>query len=64
MCFYKESSVLTRLRFFPYIQFLIILIFLIIAYPLFSYVRKSEQNRVWVGMSKENAHQLGTQFPL
>ncbi len=58
--FYKESSVLTRLRIFPYIQFLIILIFLIVAYLLFSYVRKSEQNRVWVGMSKETAHQLGT----
>ncbi len=62
MCyvFYKESSVLTRLRYFPYIQFIIILIFLFIAYLLFSYARKSEQNQVWIGMSKETAHQLGT----
>lgn len=58
--FYKESTVLTRLRYFPFIQFIIILIFLVVAYLLFSYARKSEQNQVWVGMSKETAHQLGT----
>ncbi len=58
--FYEESSVLTRLRYFPYIQFSIILVFVIIAYLLFSFARRSEQNRVWVGMSKETAHQLGT----
>lgn len=58
--FYEESSVLTRLRYFPYIQFLIILVFIITAYLLFSFARRSEQNRVWVGMSKETAHQLGT----
>ena len=58
--FYKESPVLTRLRYFPYIQFVIILVFIIVAYLLFSFARRSEQNRVWVGMSKETAHQLGT----
>jgi signal transduction histidine kinase len=58
--FYKESTVLTRLRYFPFIQFIIILIFLVVAYLLFSYARKSEQNQVWVGMSKETAYQLGT----
>lgn len=58
--FYEESSVLTKLRYFPYIQLLIILIFVITAYLLFSFARRSEQNRVWVGMSKETAHQLGT----
>lgn len=58
--FYKESPVLTRLRYFPYIQFIIILVFIIVAYLLFSFARRSEQNRVWVGMSKETAHQLGT----
>lgn len=58
--FYEESSVLTRLRYFPYIQLLIILVFVITAYLLFSFARRSEQNRVWVGMSKETAHQLGT----
>lgn len=58
--FYEESAVLTQLRFFPYIQFGIIAIFFIIAYLLFSFARRSEQNQVWVGMSKETAHQLGT----
>lgn len=58
--FYEESPVLTRLRYFPYIQLFIILVFVVIAYLLFSFARRSEQNRVWVGMSKETAHQLGT----
>lgn len=58
--FYQESPVLTRLRLFPYIQFGIILVFLIVAYLLFSFARRSEQNLVWLGMSKETAHQLGT----
>lgn len=58
--FYEESSVLKRLRYFPFIQFGFIAIFVIIAYLLFSTSRRSEQNRVWVGMSKETAHQLGT----
>ncbi|HPE40567.1 MAG TPA: HAMP domain-containing sensor histidine kinase [Bacteroidales bacterium] len=57
---YKESTVLTRLRYFPYIQFFFIFVFIIIAYIVFSFARKSEQDRVWVGMSKETAHQLGT----
>lgn len=58
--FYDESSTLKQLRYYPYIQLLIIGLFLIIAYTLFSTARKSEQNMVWVGMSKETAHQLGT----
>ncbi|MEG1556731.1 MAG: hypothetical protein RR356_08420, partial [Bacteroidales bacterium] len=58
--FYEESSVLTQLRFFPFLQFFIIFIFFVVAYLLFSFARKSEQNQVWVGMSKETAHQLGT----
>ena len=58
--FYEESPVLQRLRYFPFIQFGFIFIFVIIAYLLFSISRRSEQNRVWVGMSKETAHQLGT----
>ncbi len=58
--FYDESSTLKQLRFYPYVQLLIIGLFLIIAYTLFSTARKSEQNMVWVGMSKETAHQLGT----
>jgi len=58
--FYKESFMLTQLRYFPYIQFGAIGFFIIIAYLLFSFARRSEQNQVWVGMSKETAHQLGT----
>lgn len=58
--FYDESSTLKQLRYYPYVQLLIIGLFLIIAYTLFSTARKSEQNMVWVGMSKETAHQLGT----
>jgi two-component system, sporulation sensor kinase D len=57
---YEESVILTRLRFFPYIQFFFIFVFIVIAYLVFSFARKSEQDSVWVGMSKETAHQLGT----
>lgn len=57
---YKESNLLRQLRLYPFIQFGIIGLFLIIAYSLFSTARKAEQNQVWVGMSKETAHQLGT----
>jgi signal transduction histidine kinase len=58
--FYEESSLLKQLKYFPYVQFTAIGIFLLIAYSLFSTARRSEQNQVWVGMSKETAHQLGT----
>ncbi len=58
--FYEESSVLKQLRLFPYIQYGIIFVFVLIAYLLFSVTRRAEENRVWVGMSKETAHQLGT----
>jgi signal transduction histidine kinase len=58
--FYQDSELLTIMKFFPITQILIISIFLAIAYYLFSYARKSEQNRVWAGMAKETAHQIGT----
>ncbi len=58
--FYAPSELLTKLRFYPYIQFGVIGLFLLIAYVLFSTARKAEQDQVWVGMSKETAHQLGT----
>jgi len=58
--FYKDSYLLTRLRYFPYIQFAIIGFFLMIAYFMLSTTRKAEQNQVWMGMAKETAHQLGT----
>ncbi len=58
--FYENSYLLTQLKYYPYVQLLIIGLFLLLAYFLFSTARKSEQNQVWLGMSKETAHQLGT----
>jgi hypothetical protein len=58
--FYQESTLLTQLKYYPYIMFGTIGIFLLIAYLLFSTARRVEQNQVWVGMAKETAHQLGT----
>jgi two-component system, sporulation sensor kinase D len=58
--FYAPSELLTQLRYYPYVQFAVIGLFLLIAYVLFSTARKAEQDQVWVGMSKETAHQLGT----
>ncbi len=58
--YYTNSFLLTQLRYYPLAQFLAIGIFLFVAYVLFSIARNAEQNQVWVGMSKETAHQLGT----
>ncbi len=58
--YYNDSYLLRQLIYFPYIQSFIIIIFLFIAYFAFSSARRAEQNRVWVGMAKETAHQLGT----
>ncbi|NOX85575.1 MAG: HAMP domain-containing histidine kinase [Chlorobi bacterium] len=58
--FYQDSELLTIIKFFPITQILIIAVFLLIAYFLFSYMRNAEQNRVWAGMAKETAHQIGT----
>ena len=58
--YYKNSIILTQLKQYPYYQLSIIALFVLVAYLAFSYSRKSEQNQVWVGMSKETAHQLGT----
>ncbi len=58
--YYKDSTLLTQLRAFPYLQLSIIAIFLLIAYGVFNSSRKSEQDQVWVGLAKETAHQLGT----
>jgi two-component system, sporulation sensor kinase E len=58
--FYKDSALLTQLRYYPYVQLTVIACFAWMAYFAFSYSRKAEQNRVWVGLAKETAHQLGT----
>ncbi len=58
--YYKTSTLLTKLQWFPLVQLLVVSIFVLIAYLAFSNSRKAEQNQVWVGMAKETAHQLGT----
>ncbi len=58
--FYKDSFLLTQLKYYPFVQLIIIGLFLFVAYLLFSTSRNAEQNQVWVGMAKETAHQLGT----
>jgi len=58
--YFDDSPELKQLQYFPYIQFLVIGLFAIIGYLIFSTFRKAEQNKVWAGMAKETAHQLGT----
>lgn len=60
IAYYKDSSILTQLRYFPYIQLGVIAVFLLVAYLAFSASRRAEQDQVWVGLTKETAHQLGT----
>lgn len=58
--YYKDSLILTKLAYFPYVQLCVIILFILVAYLAFSSSRKFEQNQVWVGLTKETAHQLGT----
>ena len=58
--YYRESTLLRQLRIYPYVQLGVILLFIGMAYFAFSSSRKAEQNQVWVGLSRETAHQLGT----
>lgn len=58
--YYRDSTLLQNLRYFPLVQFAVIMLFIVVAYLAFSSSRKAQQNQVWVGMSKETAHQLGT----
>jgi signal transduction histidine kinase len=58
--YYKNSFLLTQLIAYPYIQLSVIAIFGFISYLAFNYSKAAEQNRVWVGLAKETAHQLGT----
>lgn len=58
--YYNRSLLLTQLNYYPYIQLGIVLLFIVIAYFALNTSRKFEQNQVWVGLSKETAHQLGT----
>lgn len=58
--YYGDSALVGQLRYYPYLQILSALLFLMVAYSSFNYLKKSEQSNIWVGMSKETAHQLGT----
>jgi len=55
-----NSTVLKKLQIFPYVQLCVVFVFIIIAFVALNSTKKAEQNRVWVGLSKETAHQLGT----
>lgn len=58
--YYRDSVILENLKYYPVIQFAVIFLFILVAYLAFNSSRNAEQNQVWVGMSKETAHQLGT----
>ncbi|MBE9487854.1 MAG: sensor histidine kinase [Bacteroidetes bacterium] len=58
--FYTESHTLTILKVFPFIQLLIIVVFIVFSYITFRSSIKNKQNKVWIGMAKETAHQLGS----
>lgn len=58
--YYKNSFLLTQINAYPYIQLSVIALFGFVSYLAFTYSKAAEQNRVWVGLAKETAHQLGT----
>ena len=58
--YYDDSTVLKQLRRFPFVQLTVVSIFIIISFLALTSAQRAEQNRVWVGLSKETAHQLGT----
>jgi len=58
--YYEHTQLLRLLTYFPIVQVFLIIFFVLIGYSAFSSARKNEQNKIWVGMAKETAHQLGT----
>lgn len=58
--YYKNSRLYTLIKYFPYVQILLLGSFILIGYFGLNASRRAEQNRVWAGMAKETAHQLGT----
>lgn len=58
--YYKNSDLLVSLFFYPYVQLSVIMVFGLLAYAVFNQSKIAEQNRVWAGLTKETAHQLGT----
>lgn len=58
--YYGESALLRQLRWFPYFQLGVVMMFIGVVFYGFAVAKRNEQNRVWVGLAKETAHQLGT----
>lgn len=58
--YYEDSSLLKALSMYPYIQVVVLIAFILIVYYAVSSTQRAEQNKVWIGLSKETAHQLGT----
>ncbi len=58
--FYDESTMVKDLRDLPYYELMLAILFILFAYAGFSYIKRSEQAHIWIGLSKETAHQLGT----
>ncbi len=58
--YYEDSILLRRLSLYPYVQLVVMLILVLVIYSAVIYTKRAEQNRVWAGLSKETAHQLGT----
>lgn len=58
--YYDDSLILKRLLIYPYAQLTVVFIFILIAFLALANLKRAEQNKVWVGLSKETAHQLGT----
>ena len=58
--FYDDSILLKRLLIYPYVQLSVVFVFILIAFLALSSTKRAEQNKVWVGLTKETAHQLGT----
>jgi hypothetical protein len=58
--YYRDSTILTRLIYYPFVQLALIVMFIMVSYIALSSSRKADQNKLWVAMSKETAHQLGT----
>ncbi|MEJ5261559.1 MAG: HAMP domain-containing sensor histidine kinase [Ignavibacterium sp.] len=57
---YGDSELIKQLQFYPYLQIGIAALFILLGYIGFSYIKRSEQSNIWVGMAKETAHQFGT----
>lgn len=58
--YYEDSSLVANLRYLPFVQIVLVLVLIFLGYLGFSVSRRAEENRIWVGMARETAHQLGT----